>query len=279
MSDLPPGAVRVPLGAGTEVLAEEVPVALVFDGVTQAVMMATPADLGDFLLGFALSEGLIDTPADLLRVEIVEQPMPNGTRTIEARGWLAAPAGARFVERRRVMAGPVGCGLCGIDSLHQALRPLPRAPRGGCAGLAPGAPAPNPDDIARLALDALRAGQGLQDAVRAVHAAGFWTPARGMITLREDVGRHNALDKLAGALAGAGLDPATGAVVMTSRLSVDLVQKAAMIGAATLIAPSAPTALAVAEARTAGLRLIARAPHLGQFADYSAPFPAQDDAA
>lgn len=264
--DLPTGAVRVWLGAGAEVLAEEVPVALVYDGVTQAVMMATPADLEDFLLGFALTEGLIEAPAQLTRTEIVAQP-----RGIEARGWLAAPAGARFAERRRAMAGPVGCGLCGIDSLEQALRPLHPVTAGAIAG--------NPDNLARLAFDALRAGQGLQDAVRAVHAAGFWMPGRGLIALCEDVGRHNALDKLAGRLARAGIDPKTGAVVMTSRLSVDLVQKAATIGAGALIAPSAPTALAVTEARSAGLRLIARAPHLGHFVDYSAPPPAQDDAA
>jgi len=268
LGTLPAGAVRVALWDGAEVLAEEVPVALVYDGVTQAVMMATPADLSDFLLGFALSEGLIDTPAQLTRTEIVAQP-----RGIEARGWLAAPAGARFAERRRAMAGPVGCGLCGIDSLEQALRPLPVARRN--AGRLHG----NPDNLARLAFDALRAGQGLQDAVRAVHAAGFWAPGRGLITLREDVGRHNALDKLAGALATAGIDPASGALVMTSRISVDLVQKAATLGATTLIAPSAPTALAVAEARAVGLRLIARAPHRGGFADYSDPSFAQDDAA
>ena len=273
LGTLPPGAVRVALSGGAEVLAEEVPVALVYDGVTQAVMMATPADLPDFLLGFALSEGLIDTPAQLTRTEIVAQPLPNGARGIEARGWLAAPAGARFAERRRAMAGPVGCGLCGIDSLEQALRPLPATHRN--AGRLHG----NPDNLARLAFDALRAGQGLQDAVRAVHAAGFWAPGRGLITLREDVGRHNALDKLAGALAKAGVDASDGAVVMTSRLSVDLVQKAATLGATTLIAPSAPTALAVAEARAVGLRLIARAPHRGGFADYSDPSLLQDDAA
>lgn len=225
---LPAGAVTVPLPGGARaVLAEEVPVALVFDGVTQAVMMASPVDLEDFLLGFALTEGMIADRAELLRHEVVRQP-----QGIELRGWLAAPAGQRFAARRRAMAGPVGCGLCGLDSLAAVLRPLPRAPRGG---------------------------QSLQDAVRSVHAAGFWDGAQ-MRALREDVGRHNALDKLAGALAGQGIDAAAGALVLTSRLSVDLVQKAAMIGARVLIAPSAPTALAVAEAQAAGLALIARGP-------------------
>lgn len=248
---LPAGAVTVRLpGGGGAVLAEEVPVALVFEGVTQAVMMASPTDLADFLLGFALTEGMIAERSELLRHEVVRQP-----QGIEVRGWLAAPAGQRFAARRRAMAGPVGCGLCGLDSLAAVLRPLPRAPQGGGAKLALGAPAP----LADGALAALRAGQVLQDAVRAVHAAGFWDGAK-MLMLREDVGRHNALDKLAGALAGQGIDAAAGALVLTSRLSVDLVQKAAMIGARLLIAASAPTALAVAEAQAAGLALIARGP-------------------
>lgn len=263
---LPLGAVTValPLG-GAEVLAEEVPVALVYDGVTQAVMMATPADLGAFLLGFALTEGLIATPADLVRHEIVAQP-----RGIEARAWLAAPAGQRFAERRRAMAGPVGCGLCGIESLEQALRPLPPAPPGG-----PQLSLATPARLANEALTALRAAQPLQDAVRAAHAAGFFD-GKTVTHLCEDVGRHNALDKLAGALAMAGVSPATGALVLTSRLSVDLVQKAAMIGAQVLIAPSAPTALAVSEARAAGLALIAR----GQagFTLYTPPHPEEDAA-
>ncbi|MFD2172704.1 formate dehydrogenase accessory sulfurtransferase FdhD [Rhodobacter lacus] len=247
---LPTGAVLVELPAGAAVLAQEVPVALVFEGVTQAVMMATPADLDDFQLGFALTEGLIAAPGEIVRSERVMQP-----RGIELRGWLAAPAAAQFTARRRAMAGPVGCGLCGIESLSEALRPLPRAPRGGGATLALGAPAA----LAKAALAGLRAAQPLHDRVRASHAAGFWCAGR-LVLCREDVGRHNALDKLAGALARADLDAGTGAVVMTSRISVDLVQKAAMIGAGALIGASSPTALAVEEARAAGLALIARGP-------------------
>lgn len=245
---LPPGAIAVTLSDGTgEVLPEEVPVALVYDGVTQAVMMATPADLEDFHLGFAMTEGLIAAPGDIREGEVVRQP-----RGIEVRGWLSAPAGARFIERRRLMAGPVGCGLCGIDSLEQALRPLSRAPAGAAgAGLTPG--------TAARALEDLRAGQILKDACRATHAAGFWTEEKGLIAVREDVGRHNALDKLVGHLLRRQIDPAEGAVVMTSRVSVDLVQKAVLVGAGCLVAPSAPTSLAVEQARSAGLRLIARA--------------------
>ena len=244
---LPPGAVRVGLpGGGSALLAEEVPVALVFDGVTQAVMMATPCDLPDFLLGFALTEGMIDTPSDLLRSEVVAQD-----RGIELRGWLAPGAAKRFAERRRGMAGPVGCGLCGIESLAQALRSLPKA----------GMP-PLPQDVAGFAtkaLAALRAVQPLHDAVRASHAAGFWHAGK-ILAVREDVGRHNALDKLAGAMAAAGIGAGLGALVLTSRISVDLVQKAAMIGAGLLVSPSAPTALALTEAQAAGLALIARGP-------------------
>lgn len=250
---LPPGATSGALpGGGFGVLAEEVPVALVFDGTTQAVMMASPTDLDDFLLGFALAEGLIAHPAELARQEVVAQ-----SRGIEARGWLAGAASARFAQRRRGMAGPVGCGLCGLESLQEALRVLPRAGKA-----LPGFGV----DVAQQALDALRAAQPLHDAVRASHAAGFFVPGRGpgsgpgrgMVALREDIGRHNALDKLAGALARQGIDPAGGAVVLTSRISVDLVQKAVTIGAGALVGASAPTALAVEEAQRAGLGLIAR---------------------
>ncbi len=246
----PPGAVHVDLPGGrSAVLAEEVPVALVFDGVTQAVMMATPCDLSDFLLGFALTEGMIATPADLLRSEVVPQD-----RGIELRAWLAPGAAKRFAERRRGMAGPVGCGLCGMESLAAALRPLPARPQAGAMAL--------PQEVggfATTALAALRAAQPLHDAVRASHAAGFWHDGR-MVAVREDVGRHNAFDKLAGALAAAGIGAGLGALVLTSRISVDLVQKAAVIGAGLLVSPSAPTALALTEAEAAGLALIARGP-------------------
>lgn len=277
-AELPAGATAVDLpGGGRMVLPEEVPVALVYDGVTQAVMMATPADMADFHTGFALTEGLVSGPEQISGFEEVAQP-----RGIEARGWLAAPAGARFRERRRALAGPVGCGLCGIDSLEQALRPLPslaeraendnRQPVPGGAGPGGTSPAAWLDAArAEAALDALRAEQVLKNVSRATHAAGFCTEAGGLVMLREDVGRHNALDKLAGGLLRtAALSTAArnaGAVVMTSRVSVDLVQKAVMLGAGALVAPSAPTALAVAEAQAAGLRLIARGPE-GRLALY-----------
>ncbi|MBN2739373.1 MAG: formate dehydrogenase accessory sulfurtransferase FdhD [Rhodobacteraceae bacterium] len=232
-------------GGGRVRLAQEVPVALVYDGVAQAVMMASPGDLEDFALGFALSEGLIETPAEITRHEIVHQEAG-----IEARSWLAAPAGARFAQRRRATIGPVGCGLCGIEQLEEARRSLPRAQ--------PPAWQITPQQ-AQAAIDALRDHQPLQDETRAAHASAFWQPGRGIVALREDVGRHNALDKLIGVLARAGIAGASGALVMTSRLSVDLVQKAATYGIPVIAGPSAPTALAVSEAEAAGLTLIARA--------------------
>lgn len=223
-------------------LPEETPVALVVDGATQAVMMTTPADLEDFARGFALTEGVIEHPRDLREIEIVPQE-----RGIEARLWLTPARAQVQAARRRSMMGPVGCGLCGIDSLAQALRPLPVLPAGGLSlGWSEIAAAP----------DALRAHQPLHDATRATHAAGLVLPGRGVVLAREDVGRHNALDKLIGAALAAGLGP--GAVVMTSRVSVELVQKAVLAGLPMLIAVSAPTQLAVEQARAAGLTLIAR---------------------
>ncbi|MDP2063502.1 MAG: formate dehydrogenase accessory sulfurtransferase FdhD [Phaeovulum sp.] len=226
-------------------LPEEVPVALVYDGATQAVMMASPADLADFLLGFALTEGLIASAAELTATEIVPQP-----RGIEARAWLVPGAAARLAARRRAMAGPVGCGLCGIDSIAEALRALPRAVPTSGPRLGPQAPA--------AALTALAAAQPLHAETRATHAAGFWLPDAGLVSVREDVGRHNALDKLAGALSRGQAEISAGVLVLTSRISVDLVQKAAMIGARVLIGAAAPTALAVAEAEAAAITLVAR---------------------
>ncbi|MCU0908194.1 MAG: formate dehydrogenase accessory sulfurtransferase FdhD [Rhodobacteraceae bacterium] len=225
---------------GTRVLAEEVAVALSFNGTTQAVMMATPADLQDFAVGFAATEGLA-RPADILSLDIV----PAGAG-IDVQVWLTDTAAGRLAARRRHMAGPVGCGLCGIDSIDAALAvPDPVAP--SPLRLTPAAIA--------AAHTALRCAQPLHDATRAVHAAGFWTEDR-MAGVREDVGRHNALDKLAGWVLRAGVDPATGAVVMTSRVSIDLVQKVARLGAPMLIAASAPTAAAVDLADRLGITLV-----------------------
>ncbi len=218
-------------------LPQEVAVAISYNASTQAVMMATPADLEDFARGFSLTEG-IATPAEISGIEAVEVP-----RGIDLRIWLQAEAGHRLAERRRMMTGPVGCGLCGIDSLDQALRDMPPVTSDLCLTGAE----------VRAASGTLRDHQPLHDATRAAHAAGFWVPGQGHVAVREDVGRHNALDKLAGATAGLA---ETGAVVMTSRVSVDLVQKVAAMNAPVLIAVSAPTAQAVDLADRLGITLV-----------------------
>jgi len=225
-------------------LAEETPVALVYNGTTQAVMMASPQDLEDFALGFSITEGIVATPEQIESLEIAEHG-PG----IEARMWLDGDRAEALAARRRAMTGPVGCGLCGIDSLEEALRPVPQVAD---------TPLSLPPEEVDAAMTALRAAQVLHDRTHAAHAAGFWQAGR-LALLREDVGRHNALDKLAGALVHAGIDPATGAVLLTSRISLDMVQKTTALGAPVLIAASAPTAHAVRLARDAGLTLVANA--------------------
>ncbi len=224
---------------GSRLLPEEVAVALSFNGSTQAVMMATPADLEDFAYGFALTEGLA-RPEEITEVEAFETP-----KGIDVQIWVTPQAEARLAKRRRTMAGPVGCGLCGIDSLEEAVRALP--PVTSAFTISPAQ--------VRAAIASLPGAQPLHDATRAVHAAGFWNG--GLIAAREDVGRHNALDKLAGHMVHANLRD--GAIVLTSRVSIDMVQKVAAIGAPVLIAVSAPTAHAVAMAEAAGITLIALA--------------------
>jgi FdhD protein len=219
-------------------VAAEVPVAFVYDGGTEAVMMATPADLQDFALGFSLNEGVVASADDIVELGIVEVG-----RGIELRVTLREPNRERVIVRRRLRAGPAGCGLCGVESIGEALRPLPRVGRGVSFGAA---------EI----IDAMRALGGLQTLnarTHAVHAAALYVRDEGLIAVREDVGRHNALDKLAGALVRAGRKACDGAILMTSRVSVELVQKAAMMGASVLAAVSAPTALALEEAQTAGI--------------------------
>ncbi|MDP3262249.1 MAG: formate dehydrogenase accessory sulfurtransferase FdhD [Tabrizicola sp.] len=227
---------------GSRMLPEEVAVALTFNGTTQAVMMATPDDLEDFAYGFALTEG-IAKPNEILSVEI--ETLPRG-RDIQI--WLHPEAETRLAARRRTMTGPVGCGLCGIDSIDQALRDVPY--------VLPYTFQTSASQV-MAAVSALPGQQRLHDATRAVHCAGFWAQGR-IVASREDVGRHNALDKLVGAMVRAGTQP-TGAVVLTSRVSIDMVQKVAMLGAPMIIAVSAPTADAVTLADHAGITLIALA--------------------
>ncbi len=245
-------------------LPEEVPVAIVFNGTTLAVMMATPADLEDFAYGFALTEGVITGPDQVETLEVVAH-----AQGIEARFWLRDDRAEALSDRRRTMAGPVGCGLCGIDSLEQAMRPLPR--------VAATALQFSRAEVAS-ATDALHPQQVLHRQTRATHAAGFLVPGKGIIMVREDVGRHNALDKLIGALMRSGIDPASGGAVMTSRLSVELVQKCAVSGVPALIAVSAPTGRAVRLAEEAGITLVAFA-RGGGFDLYAHPDRITDEAA
>lgn len=237
-------------------LPEEVPVAVVVDGSTLAVMMASPGDIRDFAIGFALGEGIVASADEITGFEVAEH-----ASGIEARLWLRAGRAAELAARRRFMAGPVGCGLCGIDSLDAAMRPLP--------SVAENPLRLHPAEVA-LATEALRAAQPLHARTQGTHAAGFLRPGKGLLIAREDVGRHNALDKLIGAMAQAGIDAGTGAFVMTSRLSVELVQKAAMAGAPVLIAVSAPTAHALRLADGAGMTLAAFARD-GGFDAYTRP--------
>ncbi|MXP65608.1 formate dehydrogenase accessory sulfurtransferase FdhD [Roseomonas sp. M0104] len=231
------------LKAGLRAVPEETAVALTYGSATHAVMMATPADLPDLGLGFSLTEGLIAHPGELTGLEVL--PRPAG---IEIRMELAGLREEAFARRRRRLAGPLGCGLCGIESLDEATRDLPRVA------------APTRLSAAEIgaAMTALADGQALHRETHAVHAAGFWRPGQGLVALREDVGRHNALDKLAGALLRQGRCPAEGAVVLTSRVSVEMVQKTALLGAPLLLAVSAPTALAVRVAEGCGITLVAR---------------------
>ena len=222
---------------------EEVPVAFSYGGTTHAVMMATPADLEDFALGFSLTEGIVAGAGEIAGVTVEE-----AGEGLDVQIALKEEPGARFTARRRHLAGPVGCGLCGIESIDEALRQVRDV---GKSTLALSA-----DDVAgAVALLAQR--QALHRETGAVHAAGFYVPGRGIVAAREDVGRHNALDKLAGALARAGIDGSTGAVAVTSRVSVEMVQKTAAIGAPAIIAVSAPTALAIRMAGEAGMMLAA----------------------
>ena len=236
-------------------LADEVPVALIYNGISHAVMLATPLDLEDFALGFGLTEGLLERADELYGVEVL--PDPAGMR-IEME--VSSACFARLKDKRRSMAGRTGCGLCGTESLEQVEPPLrPLAP---CTTpLAPAAIA--------AALRAVPTQQALQQRTGATHAAAWCAPDGRVRLVREDVGRHNALDKLVGAMVAQGLDPRDGFCCITSRASVEMVRKAVAAGITALIAVSAPTARAVATARRAGLALagFARRDDLVLYAD------------
>jgi FdhD protein len=228
--------------SGSRSIPEETAVALTFNGGTYAVMMATPRDLEDFAIGFSLSEGVISSSADVDSLDIVR--LDDG---VEVRMWLNKPTADRLQKRRRHIAGPTGCGLCGIESIAEALRPA--ATIGHSRQFSP--------EQIMVAMRSLPSRQKLNIETRAAHAAAFWDVTSGIVALREDVGRHNALDKLSGALARAYMVASEGIILLTSRVSVEMVQKSAAIGAPVMVAVSAPTALAVRMANAAGITLAA----------------------
>lgn len=230
----------------TIAVAEEVPVALVFNGITHAVMMASPADLEDFVLGFALSEGIIDSRADWRGVDV--EVHPHG---LEVRAEIASHCFARMKEHRRALAGPTGCGLCGIESLQTFEdAPAPLTPPAWMASLA--------DAQVLDAMQAMTVHQPANALTGGLHAAG-WVPADGSAPLHvlEDVGRHNALDKLIGRLARLHVQPADGFIVMTSRASFELARKCVHVGVPLLVTISAPSSLAIQHARAGNLTLLA----------------------
>jgi FdhD protein len=226
---------------GARILPEEMPIAITYNRSAYAVMLATPSDLEDFALGFSFTEGIVQTPSEIEELEIV--PADNG---IELRMWLVPERADSVTLRQRRLAGPSGCGLCGLESLADAVRTLPRVTAAVSFDTA----------AIHTAMAALPAAQRLNQQTHAVHAAAFWHPQRGLVALREDVGRHNALDKLAGALARDGVAVADGLLLLSSRISVEMVQKAAMLGAPVVVAVSAPTALAVRTGEEVGMTLV-----------------------
>jgi FdhD protein len=225
-----------------EVVAEEVAVALVYNGVSHAVMMATPADLEDFARGFTLSERIVEKPSEIFDIEV--EPAGKG---IEVQLRIAGSRMAALQEQRRSMAGRTGCGLCGVDSLSAALRPVATVAE----------PKPVSAGAIRRAMAALPAHQPINKTNGATHAAGWSTADGELVAVREDVGRHNALDKLLGAMVKKGEQAPGGFVVVTSRCSYEMVQKAAAGGASAIAAVSAPTSLAIETAEAAGIALVA----------------------
>jgi FdhD protein len=249
--------------SGSRSIPEETAVALTYNGGTYAVMMTTPLDLEDFAVGFSLSEGVISSSAEIDSLDIVR--LDNG---VELRMWLGKPKADRLLERRRHIAGPTGCGLCGIESIAEAMRPAAVIGHGQQF---------SPEQI-MVAMQSLPSRQKLNVDTRAVHGAAFWNVTSGIVALREDVGRHNALDKLSGALARASTVASEGIILLSSRVSVEMVQKSAAIGAPVMVSVSAPTALAVRMADAAGITLAAIARADG-FEVFTHPYRISYDAA
>ena len=230
-------------GCAPDRVAEEVPVALLYNGAPHVVMMCTPADLEDFARGFSVTEDIVAGAGEILGVQITELPEYGGyeidIRVPEARA-------ERLGDRQRNLQGRTGCGLCGAQTIAGAIRPVRHVPAGSSLGLA----------AVRRALEGLRKQQPLNAATGATHAAAWATPDGLIVAAREDVGRHNALDKLIGHLLMHRQDLSRGFVLITSRASYEMVQKAASVGMSIVVAISAPTAYAIRLAEESGITLI-----------------------
>jgi FdhD protein len=223
-------------------IAVEAPIAITYQGVPYVVMMATPADLEDLARGFTLSEGLVASPDEIRSVEAI-----NDAGALEVRVEIAPARFSELLRKRRNLTGRTGCGVCGAETIEQAIR-RPSPVTGNLSV-----------SVTELheALNALKAAQSINDQTGATHAAAWAIPGRGVQIVREDVGRHNALDKVIGALLRERTDPASGYLLVTSRGSYELVQKAATVGVSLLVAVSAPTSLAIQVAHDTHLTLVA----------------------
>jgi FdhD protein len=222
-------------------IAEEAPVSLIYNGMPHVVMLATPKDLEDFALGFSITEGIVQRADEVLSTRVYQRS--NG---IEVRIKITEQRFGCLADKGRNLTGRTGCGLCGSNNLDQAIRPT--NPVNGRLAV--------PATELCSALDQLRERQTLNQLTGAVHAAAWVVPGQGIQYVREDVGRHNALDKLIGLLLRSGRNPADGFLIMTSRASYELVQKAATVGITLLAAISAPTGLAIRLAEDTGLTLV-----------------------
>ena len=222
-------------------VAEEIPVAIAYHGVPHVVMLATPADLEDYAVGFTLSEGLVASASEIRGVEVVRE-----AESAEVRVSIAWERFPELLRRRRNLTGRTGCGLCGAETVDQAVHEGLKVGQGPTVTIA----------ALHTAIVQLESVQPLNSRTGSVHAAAWVLPEKGIQCVREDVGRHNALDKLIGALVRAGADFGAGYLLITSRASFEMVQKAAMVGITFVVAVSAPTAFAVRLAERSGVTLI-----------------------
>ena len=225
----------------TDFVTEEVPVALVYHGVPHVVMLASPADLEDYAVGFTVSEGLVASPSEIQSVEV-----ERAADSIEVRIGIAGERFSELLRRRRNLTGRSGCGLCGAETVEEAIRPPVQVATGLTVSSAE----------MHAALIQLETLQPINARTGSIHAAAWVVPGKGIELVREDVGRHNALDKVIGALVRSGADVTAGYAVITSRASFEMVQKAAAAGITFMVAVSAPTALAIRMAGQTGLTLV-----------------------